>query len=205
MNQSERDILGKALTSIAFLYGYELPREKVTMFISSLIDFVPATLNEYLTSLKKYSEDPKNRTFPNPAQLRQYLRPELSNDSKALEAANRIREGIVKFGFWRLEEAKTFIGDVGWAVVQRCGGWQYVCENHGVDLNPLTFHAQARDTAKSILEMESLGVLGQPIMLEEKRANGLIGSGDVVKNLLNGRQFTSSPSLTPVNNSEDKQ
>lgn len=187
MNQNERDIFGKALISVAFLYGYELTKERATMFISSILDFIPATLNEYLISLKKYTEDSKNRTFPNPSQLRIYLRPELSLDAKANEAANRIREAIVEFGWCSPKEAQMFIGNVGWTIVERFGGWQYICENHGVDLNPLTFHAQARDSAKSILEMNELGVLGNPIMLDEKRGNGLVWSGNILKQILTHR------------------
>jgi hypothetical protein len=173
MDQNERDTLGKSLTMIAFLYGYEFPKERASMFISALIEFIPASLDEYLGALKKYTEDSKNRTFPNPSQLRIYLRPELSVDAKANESANKIRQAITKFGWPEPKQAREFMGELAWAIVERFGGWQYICENHGVELNPLMFHAQARDSAKSILEQGNLGIVGKPIGISELLNQGL--------------------------------
>jgi hypothetical protein len=156
MTQQERDIMGSELTRLAFIYGYELPKERISIFINVLIDFVPASLNEYLKAFTKYSEDPKNRFFPNPAQIRQYIKPKLSPDALANESANKIRMAITKYGWPDPNGAKEFMGDLAWRVVERTGGWRYICENHGLDLNPLTFHAQARDSIKSLIEQDSI-------------------------------------------------
>jgi F0F1-type ATP synthase delta subunit len=43
-------------------------------------------------------------------------------------------------------------------VVRRMGGWQYICEHHGLALNPGQFFAQARELVKSKLEIEESGV-----------------------------------------------
>ncbi|WP_289460478.1 hypothetical protein, partial [Klebsiella pneumoniae] len=75
----------------------------------------------------------------------------LSPATKAQEVSGRIREAISKFGYANQQDAREYIGSLGWKVVERFGGWIYLCENHGLDLNPLTFFAQARDSVISII------------------------------------------------------
>lgn len=192
MNQDERDIFGKTLTAVAFLYGHEFPKERASMFITALCDFIPATLDEYLKALRRYTEDSKNRNFPNPSQLRPYLRPELSIEAKANEAAYRIRSAITKFGWAQPIEAKEYMGDLGWTIVERSGGWQHLCQNHGVDIDPLIFHAQARESAKAIIESAALGQFDRPISIDssETRKNGLLKGGDIAQALIERAKST---------------
>lgn len=178
MNQQERDQLGIKLTQIAMMYGKEFPKEQATIYIDSLVSFMPDTFENYMGALLKYINDSKNKFFPTPMNLKQYLQPEMSPEAMGNEVASRIRAAITKFGWCNPNDAKNYIGDLGWKVVERSGGWQYICENHGVDLNVLTFHAQARDTTKAMLESNSIGSFDQPIGLPEsnnvKQINSLV-------------------------------
>lgn len=169
MNQAHRDQLGRKLTEIALLYGKDLTKDQVTGFINALLNFMPDTFENYLRAFDAYASDVKNKFFPAPVALRAYLQPEASPDAVANEVASKIRQAISKFGWPNPEDARAFIGELGWKVVERSGGWVYLCENHGVELSPLTYFAQSRDLTKSILENSKLGTFDSPIALPMNR------------------------------------
>lgn len=181
LTQQERDALGKDLIDLALLYGYQATREEIRQFIDVLQRFADSTLVEYQGAITKYSQDRKNIRFPIPAQIIACMRTELSPEARANEAATRIRAAISKFGWAQPSEARAWIGELGWGIVTRVGGWVYICENHGVDLNPLTFHAQARDIAKSMIEQNQVGTLDQPIGLPEPaKREGLVSAKEFI-------------------------
>lgn len=132
-----------------------------------------------VNAISVYRRDGKNVTWPRASKIREIINPKQSKESMSNEAASRIREAITKFGWCNIEQAKTFVGELGWAVVQRSGGWQYVCENHGLELNPTTFHAQSRDLAKSMAESAELGIFNQPIGIPERKS--IFDSNDLMK------------------------
>lgn len=154
MKQHERDQLGLQLTEIAFVYGHDLPREKAKQFIDLLQKYIPASFAQYQRALQCYFDDPKNKTFPSLAGLRVYIDPKASVESQANELSSRVVEAISRFGWNNGAEARAYLGDTGWELVKRSGGWAYVCENLGLSLNPGTFRAQARDLAKSLIEAQ---------------------------------------------------
>ena len=171
MNQAHRDQLGRKLTEIALLYGKDLTKDQVTGFINALLNFMPDTFENYLRACDAYAQDPKNKFFPAPVALRSYLKPEASPDAVANEVASRIRQAISKFGWPNPEDAKVYIGELGWKVVERSGGWTYLCENHGVELSPLTYFAQSRDLAKSMIETSNVGTFDMPVALPMNRTD----------------------------------
>lgn len=166
MNENQRKELALVIVSTAIYFGRQLERSVVALMVSDLEDL---DFEKVISAYSIYRRDGKNSTFPLPGKIREMINPKQSKDGLANEAASRIRKAISDFGWCNSEEAKAFIGELGWAVVERSGGWQYVCENHGLDLNPLTFHAQARDLAKSIAESSELGIHDQPIALPENK------------------------------------
>lgn len=170
MNQEQRNQLGTKITEAAFYFGKtDLSKEQVGVLINVLFKhFGDEGLEIILSAIDRYIEDAKNKVFFSPATLRPYLRPELSPEAKSNEVASRIRSAIGKFGWPNPEDARAYIGDLGWKVVERFGGWQALCENHGVDLSALTFHAQARDTVRGLIESNNLGLFDKPIGIEFK-------------------------------------
>jgi hypothetical protein len=154
LSQDERNVLGKEITRCALIYGKDLGRGEITMMITLLEEYFGLTCSEYVKNIRAYIENPANKFFPTLVNLGR--RPELSAAAKANDLAGKIRKAITVKGWADPEGAKEYLGPVGWEVVERSGGWVYICENHGVDLNPLTFHAQARDMALSLIETEKI-------------------------------------------------
>lgn len=170
MDQNQRNRIGAKITHAAVYFGKnDLSKEQASVLIDVLTySFAADGFEKILTAIDRYVADPKNKIFFSPATLRPYLNPELSSDAKAIEVANRIRAAIGKFGWPNPNDARAYIGELGWKVVERAGGWAYLCENHGLDLNPLTFFAQSRDSAKAILESANIGEFDKPIGIEFK-------------------------------------
>lgn len=72
----------------------------------------------------------------------------------AKETAARINSAVSKFGSvinndHRLQRVKDYVGELGWAVIDRQGGWNYICEIH-TPQNMTQLQAQWRDLAESL-------------------------------------------------------
>lgn len=154
MNQAERDEIGMILTELSVAYDHDLPKERASIFINVLIKYFPQYgFDDFKRALTAYAFD-KNVKFPSPMQLKTYLENRLSRDSEANAVAAAIRRAVSDHGWSAPDKAHAQMGDLAWKIVNDMGGWLYICENLGVDLNPATFFAQTRDVAKSYLERE---------------------------------------------------
>lgn len=127
---------------------------------------------------RAYRRDPKNKTFPLPAQIIDIMNPRVSVDAQSQEIAGRITQSISKFGYTGGASAREFIGEIGWSVVQRFGGWAEICRDHGVSIQPGQFFAQTRDMIKAKIEIEKAGKSEDRSMLEYK-SNPQISQGEV--------------------------
>ena len=175
LTQNERNSLAQQLLNLSVFYGkFDLTKEQISTYISVLENHFKKDFNVLTGALENYSKDSKNKFFPAPANLTQYINPETSPDAQANEIASKIRQAISEIGYVSPTRAHLFIGDIGWQVVQRSGGWQYLCENHGASLSPLTFYAQSRDTAKAIIENEKIsGFVKSENILEYRKKSDI--------------------------------
>lgn len=148
MTTTERIQVGETLLLTGKYYGREIAKETLSMMLDDLDDL---DFSRVIAALAQYRRDAKNRMFPLPAQIRAMINPEVDADAAAKEIAARIAGAIVKFGYNNSSEAKFYIGDIGWSVVQRFGGWTYLCQNHGSNIDPTAFMAQARELAKGAI------------------------------------------------------
>lgn len=148
MNQLERNAVGEALVVLNAYYGREVRREVVSLMLDDLDD---CDATGVLSALRDYRRDAKNRQPPLPAQIRAILNPQVDPDSAAREIAARVTAAIPKFGYMRGQDARAYIGEVGWECIERQGGWSFICEHHGLQLDPGVFQAQVRELAKSAL------------------------------------------------------
>ena len=164
LTTAEKNHLSQIYAATCKAYDKILDSEVLKMQIEDLSDLNYSDIQQALFT---YRRDEKNTIWPRASKIRALINPTQSSDTMANEAASRIRQAISKFGWPNPLDARSFIGELGWAIVERSGGWVYVCENHGVELNPLTFHAQARDLAKSMIESEKAGVGNMPISLPD--------------------------------------
>lgn len=141
---------------------------KVKMFAQELASFPAGEVGAAFSVLRK--EAGRNK-MPMPADVVKILFPQTDPNAEAQEAAARILQATSKFGYIDPEGAKNFIGSLGWRVVERFGGWKYICENLGVNLNASTFFAQARDVAKASIGREALGLANSPPSLDSQETN----------------------------------
>lgn len=179
------------LEVIALTYGYYRPGQTLQDAVLKMYAGDLADLDERkcIEAYHKWRRNPQNKTFPLPAQIRELVAPEqfVSVEAQAREIAKRICGAITKFGWNNGKSAQVYIGPEGWSAVQRCGGWSYLCENHGRFLNPTTFEAQVRDLLEGQLKY------GMPVMeekiqaLSEAKSRGLEPIGDVLKQLTQGK------------------
>lgn len=98
------------------------------------------------------------RGFPFPADIRNKLMPVMNHEDDGQEIANLIMKSISQDGYTNSERAKNKIGELGWEVVQRMGGWQHLCEVITND-NESTFRAQIRDFAETVSKKAKRGEL----------------------------------------------
>jgi hypothetical protein len=160
MSPEELISLKKGIVMTAAYYDKTYSDGTIAMMADDLKDY---PLADVASAYRKYRTDPKNRTMPLPAQIIAILQPSLNHDAKAREVASRIPAAIVKFGYSNPAEAQAFIGEVGWDVVQSSGGWSYLCQNHGITIDPGQFMAQTRDRLKDRFEYGKQAIHSQVI------------------------------------------
>lgn len=147
----------------ATYYSKTISEALLNMYAGDLVD-LPEDL--VVKGYDAYRRNPKNKHFPLPAQIRELVSPEETPEEKAKEIAARIEGAIVKFGYPNRLEAKEYIGEPGWEIVERYGGWSHLCQNHGLSINPASFHAQVRD--QLITKLRSPGLMSTFPQLEAK-------------------------------------
>jgi hypothetical protein len=160
LTASEKIEIAKIYSATCKQFDKILEPDVLKMQVEDLADL---QFSKIIHALNDYRRDPKNLTWPRANKIRQIINPIASDETIANEVASRIRYAVPKFGYCNRNEAMEYIGEMGKAIVDRMGGWQYICENLGLALNPATFHAQCRDLAKSIQEQAKLGIYDQPI------------------------------------------
>lgn len=168
-NADQRQKLGVLIQNMATYYGRKFDRPVISMMIDDLQDlpFVQVEMG-----YNAYRKNAKNTFFPLPAAIRQLILPEPTEDMQAREIASRISQAVTKFGHPNELEAQEFVGEVGWRVVQRKGGWNYICQNLGVTLDATVFEAQTRELAKVEILTQKNPAFGK--LLEEATKKGLM-------------------------------
>lgn len=172
-----------AMTYTYYSRGQVAPDQLVEMYAGDLSDLDPAACCQ---AYERYRKNPKNKAFPLPAQIRELVNPKefVSIEARAREIASRIVGAIPKFGWCNSKEAQVFIGPIGWALVQRSGGWSYLCERVGVSINPTTLQAQLRDQLEGVLQYGAPAVAQSIGVGAKEKTRELEPAGDIVKRLL---------------------
>lgn len=169
-----------ALGGLAKLVGFTLTPELVELYDRGMRRF------GYDRALKAVEEHIITRRgqdrFPSIGDLVRLIQPEENDDDAAVEVAGRIFDAIARFGYWNPKEAQDYVGEVGWLVVARNGGWAALCEGT-LSRNVPALKAQFREMALSILRRARAGTLGQAPRLPSSR---LPAEPVPVKSLLGG-------------------
>lgn len=132
-------------------YGHNLDPETLSLMISDLEDVSPDVV---IAALKKYRLDSKNKFAPTPAQLLDIISPQktLTDRDEGSIVASEIERAIRTCGYTNPTGAKTSMSQLAWEVVERTGGWVYMCQNVEEDSLP-TLKAQWRDLAMGLKKM----------------------------------------------------
>ncbi len=171
MNFENQKILKKLIVAYSAYYNRELSDDVIKMYIEDLSEF---DLTEIVDAFKKYRNDAKNRQMFLPAQIKEIISPIVEKKDLAISTALRVKEAIYKYGWSNENEAKIFIGPAGWKMIDRFGGWKYVCENLGINLMEGQFFAQFRDAIESNLKLNQAGINTELPSIEQSSYAGQI-------------------------------
>lgn len=153
MSDLEIQILKKEIIATSAYYQLKLDPQVIPMYAEDLSDLsLPSVIQAY----KSWRTNPKNFRFPLPGQIRNIVCPDVNPEDQGRDAAARIVSALSKFGYTNSNEAKLYIGSLGWKVVERQGGWAALCERTMRDELP-TYQAQWAKHALSIVHMVSSG------------------------------------------------
>lgn len=151
----------KLVTENLTFYDAPINEIKIKMFAQELFDL---DLQDLHRVFAEFRQEKGRKTMPMPSDVRDKINPVENDQTLALEAAARIASGISKFGYTQPEDAKNYIGPVGWMVVEKLGGWSLICQTQRTD-DMKIFYAQCRDLAKAQIELARAGRLHIPPQL----------------------------------------
>lgn len=123
-------------------------REKVDDFVLDMYaeEFAEAglTLQQIRYGYLQLRKNPRVTRLPLPSAVIQAVRPELDPMEEAKEMAGTIMKAISKCGSPSPRSARDMIGEVGWEVVVRMGGWNSLCASVTHE-NETSYMAQMRE------------------------------------------------------------
>lgn len=173
MTREQRTRIGEAWIALAQMYGREVSRTTLSFMLDAIDDL---EYDKVLNALKAWARSSKLNRHPLPSEVRDVVeaRPEAKDVGR--ELALRIREAVTKFGWPNGSEARAFIGEHGWRVVEGMGGWLHICENLGVNIQESTFLAQCRDALESRHRLGGNTVFTDTMVIGQGEASKLIGA-----------------------------
>jgi hypothetical protein len=157
--------LGKHLELLAKYYRQNVDLGIIKWMINDLESY---SYEEVHKALEEYRKNTDSKYFPTSGQLIHFLKPEASESDIAVTTMDKIIYSIGKFGWSNPKEAKEYIGELGWYVVEKNNGWLFICENLGLGLDIGVFKAQVRDSVKATKNMSEIGLLDKPLALNGK-------------------------------------
>lgn len=157
----------EAIVIIFDRYGKDLSKGGLAMELADYqaLGFPPERI---LWALGEYRRTAKHMRPPMLSEIRAILQPEVDPDAVANDAAGLILRAVKAHGWCNEKAARAELGPY-WAIVDRFGGWNFICENLGVRIPQATFYAQARDAAKALITEKRLG---QPLAKQLQPSGG---------------------------------
>lgn len=181
MNTLEKEaLLIKAVTATAKAAGKDVDDWGMDVWVdalSSVDDDAFARSLAFLRAQYKAQRLPSVKEVENAA----HQRPADKNDR--LEAVARICAAIRSHGRYNVEDARIFVGELGWAIVKRFGGWAAICDVES-EKDLAVMRAQMIQLGESVQERASLGVLNEAPRLPDSAMNGLTSSARLLTAML---------------------
>lgn len=176
---NDLDQIKRLLIVLAEFYGASISESRLDLFAVTLEDLGPSKVAQ---AIKIILRDSKQKVMPFPAELRDLI--EGSPQEVGIDIANRIVQAISSYGWTNPDKAKTFLGEVGWFVVEREGGWEKLCARVN-DENLPVLKAQWREVAKTKMRRALLGQTDAPPSLPRpitKQVSGPQSLGSIINN-----------------------
>lgn len=151
MTSDKTKTIKKLWIGLAEYYRMNLTDNQLTMYAEDLEDL---EISEVAQAFKRIRREELFEFLPLPAKIRSMILG--STKDLALDASNLIVEAMSRFGYTNPESARAFIGELGWKVVQREGGWQSLCERTTNDDLPI-LKAQWRELAGALYRRDQTG------------------------------------------------
>lgn len=144
------------LNGLAEYMQVNLTAGQLQMYAEDLQDLSAEEIKKIVYEFRKNQKEHYGK-FPLPAALRTLIKPEVSSEDVANDVAGKIWDSISRFGSWRGDDAKIYLGELAWQVVLRMGGWSSICTTPSD--NRSFFFAQCRDVARSVQNLSLAGKL----------------------------------------------
>jgi hypothetical protein len=138
---------------LASFSGREMNEMLLSGYMNAISDL---DQGQVLDALKSWLRT--NKGFPHPADIREKVMPEINPADDALDVANLIITSVGKYGWTNPDQARAFMGELGWTTVTRMGGWRHLCETLTQD-NETTFRAQIKNYAETVRRKAMRGEL----------------------------------------------
>jgi hypothetical protein len=153
MNQSHlerRLAYVRVIKAMADYYGRALSEDAMLMYLEDLQELSP---DELSLACRQYRSNPENKFFPLPASLIAIVKGTQTPEDVGQDIATRIWEAMARHGWNNPDKARLYIGEAGWEVVKRFGGWLSLCEGTTMDSRG-TLIAQMRGIATALHRKE---------------------------------------------------
>ncbi len=157
MTTNERSSVGVMWLRIAQVFGKSIEPQTMKVMLDA-VDDLPA--DEVASVLASWMKTTRLARYPFPSEIRERLGHSEAPEDIGRDVASRIIESVSRFGWNNSESAKEFIGELGWVVVTRQGGWVTVCQELDEN-NKGVMQAQMRDLAITVYRRAQTGKLDQ--------------------------------------------
>lgn len=161
---NHRTLLTEILIAFGEYYDRKLTTTQIAMYVEDLTALTP---DELRAACKLYRQDPKNDRFPLPAKLIALVRPVASAEDIGRDTAAAIIDAVHRAGNNNSERAREIMGELGWAIVARMGGWACFCQEL-TNENLTTYRAQIRDLAATMHRTKVFSAVRTDNVLESK-------------------------------------
>jgi hypothetical protein len=173
----------KTLALLATLANVTLTAEVMELYFTELSDH-PA--EDVIRIMREYARATNPRTgLPTIDAISEKIRPKLSAKDYASEISFKAIEAISKHGWCNGDRAREELGDLGWEVVRRMGGWNNLCEQS--DHTPLSIlEAKTREIARIVVAQSQGAEFERPRLASSEVSKGI---GEVIRFLSEGKPF----------------
>jgi len=166
MTSEQKNSIAKLYFEIGELHGRVLSKDTLITLVNSFDDLnfevVFKTMKDWLLN---------GTHFPLPAHIRQKILPSKNESDDISEAVNRSLAAVSKFGYCNSEQAKIYIGALGWQIIQGMGGWVHLCETLGIETPIGVMRKQMLDYGETVWKRVKRGEHNTPPELPESIIN----------------------------------